>query len=190
MLAHILRENGKNPTAVVGSIVQDFGSNFLGGDPNLFVVEGCEYKDHVLKLSPNILVLTNAEWDHTDWFPTFESMQEMFRKAVMKIPADGAVVTNPHDKNISSIIADAPCRIIDYTKETVPILHLEGEFNRMNARAAKAAAKAYAPELEDARIDIALSKERGAVLSTRGWRKTALLYTMITPTIRLPFEKL
>ncbi len=165
MLAHILRETGKKPTAIVGSIVQDFGSNFLSGDPNLFVVEGCEYKDHVLKLSPKVLVLTNAEWDHTDWFPTFASMQEMFRKAVMKIPADGAVVTNPNDKNISSIIAGALCRVADYTKEFVPELLLEGEFNRMNARAAKVAAKAYAPELQDADIDAALRTFKGT------WRR-------------------
>ncbi|MBX9765366.1 hypothetical protein K2X83_01870 [Patescibacteria group bacterium] len=165
MLAYILRETGKNPTAIVGSIVQDFGSNFLGGDPNLFVVEGCEYKDHVLKLSPTILVLTNAEWDHTDWFPTFEAMQEMFRKAVMAVPENGAVVTNPNDRNIDPIVAGARCRLVDYTKETVPGLRLEGAFNTMNARAAKAAAKAYAPDLRDADIDVALSTFKGT------WRR-------------------
>ncbi|MBY0539718.1 UDP-N-acetylmuramate--L-alanine ligase [Patescibacteria group bacterium] len=165
MLAHILREAGKQPTAVVGSIVQDFGSNFLAGDLNLFVVEGCEYKDHVLKLSPKILVLTNAEWDHTDWFPTFEAMQGMFRKAILAVPADGAIITNVNHPNIAPLLTDVRARVIDYTKENAPKLTLEGEFNKMNARAAKAAAKAYAPDISDETIDTALSKFRGT------WRR-------------------
>lgn len=165
MLAHILREAGKKPTAVVGSIVRDFGSNFLAGDPHLFVVEGCEYKDHVLKISPKILVLTNAEWDHTDWFPTFEAMQEMFRAAVLAVPHDGAVVTNPDHPNIAPILSGLHVRVIDYTKERIPALNLEGEFNSMNARAAKAAAKEYAPDVPEAEIDRALSKFKGT------WRR-------------------
>lgn len=165
MLAHILREAGKQPTAVVGSIVQDFGSNFLAGNPNLFVVEGCEYKDHVLKLSPKILVLTNAEWDHTDWFPTFEAMQAMFRTAVLAVPEDGAIITDPNHPNIAPIVSGARAKIVDYTKESAPQLLLEGEFNRMNARAAKAAAKAYASDIEDETIDGALSTFRGT------WRR-------------------
>jgi UDP-N-acetylmuramate--alanine ligase len=165
MLAHILREAGKQPTAVVGSIVQDFGSNFLAGDPNLFVVEGCEYKDHVLKLSPKILVITNAEWDHTDWFPTFEAMQAMFRKAVLAVPEDGAIITNPNHPNIGPILEGAHAKIIDYTDVSSPVLLLEGEFNKMNARAAKAAAKVYAADISDKTIDAALSKFKGT------WRR-------------------
>src|SRR3989344_4160249 len=68
MLAKILQDAGKEPTAIVGSIVRDFGSNFLAGKNNLLVVEACEYRDHLLKLSPEILVITNIELDHTDFF--------------------------------------------------------------------------------------------------------------------------
>lgn len=165
MLAHILREAGKKPTAVVGSIVRDFDSNFLAGDSNLFVVEGCEYKDHVLKLSPKMLVLTNAEWDHTDWFPTFEAMQEMFRKAAHAVPADGVIVTNPNHPNIAPILSGVEARVVDYTKEHVPDLTLEGEFNKMNARAAKAAARAYASDIPETVIDEALTVFKGT------WRR-------------------
>src|SRR3989338_8390850 len=147
MLAKILSDAKKAPTAIVGSIVQDFGSNFLAGDPNLFVVEACEYKDHVLKLSPKILVITNLEWDHTDWFPSLDALQATFKKAVQKLPKDGAVIANPNDPNVAPVLLDAPCRVIDYTKETVPELALISEFNKMNARAAKAAAKAFAPDI-------------------------------------------
>ncbi len=165
MLAHVLRCAGKNPTAIVGSIVKDFGSNFLSGNPELFIVEGCEYKDHVLKLSPKVLVLTNAEWDHTDWFETEEAMQEMFRSAVRALPSDGAVVTNPNDIKIQKILSGTTARVIDYTREQAPELLLPGEFNRMNARAAKAAAKELFPDVNDTILDSALNTFHGT------WRR-------------------
>src|SRR3989344_5555085 len=63
MLAAILKAAGKEPTAIVGSIVRDFNSNFLQGRDDLLVVEACEYRDHLLELSPEILVITNIELD-------------------------------------------------------------------------------------------------------------------------------
>lgn len=165
LIAKILKDAGKNPTAIVGSLVPDFGSNFLAGSPDLFVVEACEYKDHVLKLSPNILVLTNVEWDHTDWFPSLEAEQEMFGKAAAALPKDGAFVTNPNDPNIVPIISKATCKVIDYTKEEVPELQLVGEFNKMNARAAVAAVRAAFPDIPDTLI-------YGSVSSFKGtWRR-------------------
>src|SRR3989338_6894729 len=59
ILAAILQAAEKEPTAIVGSIVSDFGSNFLPGSRELFVVEACEYREHLLELLPEILVITN-----------------------------------------------------------------------------------------------------------------------------------
>jgi len=165
MLAKILKDAGKEPTGIIGSLVSEFGSNFVEGKGDLFVVEGCEYRDHVLKLSPSILVLTNVEWDHTDWFPSLAALQEMFGKAAAALPKDGALVVNPTDPNVASIIAKANCRVIDYTKESVPELQLIGEFNKMNARAAAAAARAYAPDIPDALIQKSLAEFKGT------WRR-------------------
>jgi UDP-N-acetylmuramate--alanine ligase len=164
MLGKLLIDAGKNPTVIVGSIVKDFESNFVSGNPNLFVVEACEYKNHVLKLHPNILVLNNLEWDHTDWFPSLEAVQKMFREAIDRVPEDGAIVTNPNDPNIAPILKGVKKRIIDYTKEEVPTLSLIGEFNMQNAKAAKAAAKALTDSPETI-LDNSLSTFQGS------WRR-------------------
>lgn len=165
MLAKILQFCEKEPTAIVGSIVQDFGSNFLAGREDLFVVEACEYRDHILKLSPEILVITNLELDHTDYFPNLAALQETFRKAVAKVPANGVIVTNPYDQNIAAVLGESKAPIIDYTTQTVPALKQIGEFNRMNARAAKAAARAAFPHLQEEFTDRALIGFRGS------WRR-------------------
>lgn len=176
MLAKILQRAGKEPTAIVGSIVKDFGSNFLAGKSDLLVVEACEYRDHLLKLSPEILVITNLELDHTDYFPDLAALQETFRKAAEKVPAHGAIITDPKNLTIAAVLNNVSARVIDYTSEQVPELGLIGEFNCSNARAAKAAARAAFPDpegqqaangagIKDGAIDDALAHFQGS------WRR-------------------
>jgi UDP-N-acetylmuramate--alanine ligase len=147
MLAKILVDAGANPTAIIGSIVRDFGSNFVSGTSDLFVVEACEYRDHLLELNPRVLVITNIELDHTDYFPNLEALQKTFRTAVEKVPPHGYIITNPHDPNIAPVLINAKATIIDYTQYAVGELLLPGEFNRENARAALCAARALLPDL-------------------------------------------
>lgn len=165
MLAKILQCCDKQPTAIIGSIVADFGSNFLRGREELFVVEACEYRDHILKLNPEILVITNLELDHTDYFPDIEALQETFRKAAAKVPAHGVIVTDPFDPVIAGALTGTKAPIIDYTTQSVPALKLIGEFNRANARAAKAAARAAFPHVQEEYIDTALMEFKGS------WRR-------------------
>ncbi len=165
MLTKILVDAGAAPTAIIGSIVRDFGSNYVSGDPNLFVVEACEYRDHLLELSPEILVITNLEWDHTDYFPSIEAMQASFRKAVEKVPEGGTIVTNPNDPVIAAILTDAKARIVDYTTEPAYGLKLVGHFNVMNARAAAAAARVASEKVTNDGISGSLAAFQGS------WRR-------------------
>ena len=165
MLAKILRDARKEPTAIVGSVVRDFDSNFLAGREDLLVVEACEYRDHVLKLTPEILVITNIELDHTDYFPDLTALQETFRKAAERVPSHGYIVTNPLDGNIAPVLSGVHARVVDYTEESVPRLHQIGEFNRMNARAAKCAARVAFPDIAAGAANASLASFRGS------WRR-------------------
>lgn len=142
LTAEILAQCGRSPTAIVGSIVTDWQSNFLPGTGRELVVEACEYRNHILELSPRVLVLTNVELDHTDFFPSLEDLQRAFRQALERVPADGAVVTNPHRPTVAPLLEGLSCRVVDYTTEVVGQMKLLGAFNRENARAARAAARA------------------------------------------------
>jgi UDP-N-acetylmuramate--alanine ligase len=165
MLTKILADGNVSPTAIIGSIVKDFDSNYLHGDSNVFVVEACEYRDHLLELSPKILVITNLEWDHTDWFPSLEALQKTFRKAITKVTSDGTIVTNPGNPTIGLLLTGVKAQIVDYTKEESPDLRVPGEFNRANARAAAAAARILAPTLSSDSISTSLSHFHGT------WRR-------------------
>lgn len=199
MLTKILHHAGKQPTAVIGSIVRDFESNYVQGNDELFVVEACEYRDHMLKLTPEILLITNIELDHTDYFPTLESIQKSFKIAIDRVPAHGYIVTSVTDPIIAPLLIDAAAIVVDYMSETVPPLRLIGEFNMMNARAAKATAKVAFADITEAIIDEALTDFKGS------WRRFeykgetaegALVYddyahhpTAITKTIQAARER-
>jgi UDP-N-acetylmuramate--alanine ligase len=172
MLAKILKDAEASPTAIIGSIVKDFGSNYLAGTSDLFVVEACEYRDHLLELSPAVLVITNLEWDHTDYFPSLEALQATFRKAIERVPAEGAIVTDISNPNIAPLLAGAKARVVDYTKmgelnspKEAFDLKLPGEFNQQNARAAAAAARVALPSITDEIIRASLAAFQGT------WRR-------------------
>ncbi len=165
MLADILVHAGVDPTVIVGSIMKDFGSNYRHGDSEWFVVEACEYHDHLLELAPEVLVITNLEWDHTDWFPSLAALQETFRKAITKVPAEGAIVTDPQNPNIAPLLVSAQAKVIDYTREPAYPLRLPGGFNQMNARAAAAAARVVSPGSTDEQIASSLAAFQGT------WRR-------------------
>lgn len=165
MLAKVLVDAGIDPTVICGSIMSEFGSNFRAGRPDLFVVEGCEYMRHFLKLHPTIAVVTNIEFDHTDYYKDVADMQEAFGAFIAKVPQGGAVVANTELPTVRSVLHHTKARVAPYQETTVPALKVPGVFNEENARAAKAAAYALDPELSEETIDVALASFAGT------WRR-------------------
>jgi UDP-N-acetylmuramate--alanine ligase len=165
MLAKILSDAGASPTAIVGSIVRDFGSNYLKGNSDLFVVEACEYKRDFLTLSPQVLVITNIEWDHTDYYGDIDDVKAAFWQLAEKVPRDGAIITNPESSLSPDVLAGLVPQIIDYTKEPAYEPKFPGDFNIANARAAAAAARFVVPSLTDKQIAESIRAFQGS------WRR-------------------
>jgi UDP-N-acetylmuramate--alanine ligase len=165
MLAKILRDADASPSAVVGSIVQDFGSNYLSGSSDLFVVEACEYERHFLTLSPEVLVVTNIEFDHSDYYADLADVQDAFRTLMKKVPASGYIITDTERSSIAPLLEGLEATIVDYMKEPEFPLLLPGEFNQMNARAAVAAARVVLPSISQGVLINALGDFHGT------WRR-------------------
>jgi UDP-N-acetylmuramate--alanine ligase len=165
MLARILRDANVSPTAVVGSVVQDFGSNYLSGDSELFVVESCEWRRHFLNLTPEVLVVTNIEFDHTDYFKDLADVQDAFRTIMQKVPAHGAIITDAEHPNIQPLLEGLSAPVIDYAQFPSYEMRLPGDFNKMNARAASAAARFVVPDIYESTIVESLAEFHGT------WRR-------------------
>lgn len=132
MVGKVLEAVGADPTVVVGTRVPGFEKgNLRIGREDLLVVEGDEYRSHVLSYTPTVLAITNIEWDHPDVFPTVESYTQLFADAEQRLVAGG------------KILRDVP--LATELHLTVP-----GEMNLQNASVALAAALAFDPSLDRA----------------------------------------
>lgn len=146
MIAGILRDEGKDPTVIIGSLLVGDKSNFIAGKSEFFVVEACEYKRSFLNISPKVLVITNIDLDHLDYYKDIEDIKSAFRELAMKVPADGFVVCNPKDENISDVVKDIKAKVMDYSDFLNPVtkLKIPGLHNKLNAAAAFAVASILA----------------------------------------------
>ncbi|MBI4120949.1 MAG: UDP-N-acetylmuramate--L-alanine ligase [Parcubacteria group bacterium] len=145
MIAEIFIRAGHKPTVIVGSLLKKYGSNFVPGESDLFIVEACEHKRHFLHLHPAILVITNIEEDHLDFYKNLENIKQAFHELASKVPKGGFVVSNANDQVVMSAVGDINASVIDYAKMDVNTLSLNvpGEHNKKNAQAALGAVSAF-----------------------------------------------
>jgi UDP-N-acetylmuramate--alanine ligase len=105
MLGHILIEAGVDPTVVVGSKVNTFkAGNLHLGESDVFVAEGCEHEAHMLALDPKVIILTNVEHDHPDFYRDVDHVRETMREFVEKLPEDGLLIWNTNDEQSRKLI--------------------------------------------------------------------------------------
>lgn len=142
MLTDILEAAEFDPTAVIGSLRSKTKSNFRAGKSKYFIAEACEYGRHFLHLEPDVLVITNIEAEHLDYFKDVKDVQEAFRECAEKVRENGIIIANLSDKNVEKALKGIEKKIINYGKFIDPFLKLSqpGLHNQMNAAAAKAAA--------------------------------------------------
>lgn len=155
MIAEIFKNADLEPTVIVGSLLKDKDNNrtnFIPGNSDYFIVEACEYRRSFLNINPNILVITNIDEDHLDYYKDINDIKSAFHAMAMKVPADGFIICNPTDTNIKEVIEGANCKIIDYNKYFNLNLKLKipGIHNKKDAAASVATA-----------IILGISKEDG-----------------------------
>ncbi len=143
LLGKILERAGLDPLVIVGGKVPGWNKNLrlpVNGLPSIsqtpqgetskeiqmsdgvFLVEGDEYRRHMLQLSPQVISLTNIEADHLDYYKDLAEIKETFLKYIKKIPEKGTLTYNNDDGNVRDIVEEAQktntCRKISYAIDT------------------------------------------------------------------------
>jgi len=117
-LAGLILENANfDPTVIVGSKVSNWDGNLRLGASNYFVIEGDEYKAHMLELNPKIIILNNLEFDHPDYYKDLNQYIETFQEFVNKLPPDGYLIYNRDDKNIKERLEMPNCHVSAFALE-------------------------------------------------------------------------
>lgn len=164
MLAEIMIAAKLAPTVVVGSLLKS-GTNFVSGTSQYLLTEACEFKRSFLNLQSKILVITNIDNDHLDYYKDLADIQSAFAELVGKLPSDGYLVCDINDERLEPVLLNARCQTIDYRSVTTEALKLKvpGAHNLKNAQAALAVAQVL--KIESAGALEALNNFRGT------WRR-------------------
>ncbi len=107
MIAWMLSALGRDPSFIVGGVMNNYGVNARMGKGNAFVIEADEYDRMFLGLQPRIEVITNLEHDHPDIYPTFGEMFAAFEEFVSLLPLDGTLIACSEDEGAASLLPRA-----------------------------------------------------------------------------------
>jgi UDP-N-acetylmuramate: L-alanyl-gamma-D-glutamyl-meso-diaminopimelate ligase len=124
MAAWVYTDCDRDPGYLIGGVPHNLPGSFRDGAGERFVVEGDEYNAayfdrgaKFLHYRPETLILTSAEYDHADLYPTPESLFEAFEKLVGLLPASGLLVACGDSPKVREIAAQARCPVVFYGLE-------------------------------------------------------------------------
>lgn len=92
MIAHILKDSGKDCSAFLGGIAANYQSNVLYGNNNIMVVEADEYDRSFLTLHPDIAIVTSMDADHLDIYGDHLHLEQSFRLFASQIKDGGELI--------------------------------------------------------------------------------------------------
>jgi len=174
LVANMLIAGGLDPTVIVGTKLREFGNkNFRKGNGEYLVIEADEYREAFANYNPDILVITNVDREHLDYYLNFQNVQKAFINFTNNLKVGGTVIANSEDPGLNLIKAQLPKETIWFGLQSRPhiklvanlenILNIHGRFNLSNALAAALAAQTL--NIDDSIILKAAAGYRGA------WRR-------------------
>ena len=94
MLSLIFDRCGLDPTFLIGGENNDVGGNAKLGKGRYLIAEADESDGSFTKLFPHIMILTNLEADHLDYYGTLEKLIKTFVTYVETLPQETSLITH------------------------------------------------------------------------------------------------
>lgn len=115
LIASILAESGKDPTFVIGGLLNSAGSNARLGESRYLVAEADESDASFMHLQPMVAVVTNIDADHMDTYGgDFGNLKQTFIDFLHNLPFYGLAVVCGDDPVIKEIIPDISRATLTY----------------------------------------------------------------------------
>jgi UDP-N-acetylmuramate--alanine ligase len=183
MVAHVLRETGRDPSFLIGGELRSAGTNAAWGGGDWIVVEADESDRSFLKLSPDVAVITNIELDHHATYESEADLGAAFeefaasagtRIAWARAPLEAQARRfgiDEGDLQATSVELAAGGSRFDVTDSAgghPATLGVPGAHNVLNALAALAAVEAAGVPIEEAAVALASFSGTGRRFEARG----------------------
>jgi UDP-N-acetylmuramate--alanine ligase len=114
MTAEVLSAGGLDPTTIVGGRVISLNANSRLGAGEVLVAEADESDGSFLRLVPTVVVITNIDRDHVDFYGSFEALRAAFVEFANRVPFYGAVVLCIDDPEVQTVLPQITRRIWTY----------------------------------------------------------------------------
>jgi len=146
MIGLILKKAGLDPTIIVGTKMKEFkNGNCQAGKSKYLVIEADEHFASFLNYWPKIIVLTNIEKDHLDYYKNLKNIVLAFKKYVSHLGKEGTLLVNKDNAVARGISCSADKKYYSLNqaeaKKLEKILRIPGQHNVSNALAALAVAR-------------------------------------------------
>jgi len=107
MIAWMLHSLKRDPSFIVGGVLNNFHVNAHAGKGAEFVIEADEYDRMFLGLKPMYAIVTNVEHDHPDCYPTPADFEAAFVEFTRLIPVNGALIACAEDPGAFALMTEA-----------------------------------------------------------------------------------
>ena len=126
LAASIFLHAKAEPTIVVGGRLDLIKSTALLGQGDWLIAEADESDGSFSRLSPEIVIITNIDNDHLDYYGTVAQLKKAFFDFAMRIPFYGLAIVCGDDPAIRETFADFGKRAVFYGFNEDNDLRLEG----------------------------------------------------------------
>lgn len=93
LMAWSLYRLGLDPSYILGGVSKNLGINAHAGSGNYFIIEADEYDRMFLGLNPDVILITNVEYDHPDCYPTPDDYTDAFKSFLRRIKPNGIILS-------------------------------------------------------------------------------------------------
>ena len=114
LISLMLTEADFNPTVSIGGLINNFDNNAWLGSGHYFISEADESDGSFLCFSPKYSVITNIDYEHVDYYKTWENVLNTYKKFVMNTDPQGCIFAWGEDKAINDILKDSQRKYISF----------------------------------------------------------------------------
>jgi len=142
-IAHILEQAGKNPGYLIGGMPKNLPSSIKAATNDVVVLEGDEYDSayfakwpKFLSYRPDVLILTNLEFDHADIYSSLADIKREFIAVANLVPKEGLILYCADDKNLRELFETTSfdAKTLAYGFSNVAILRVSAKVSDSNQK--------------------------------------------------------
>ncbi len=114
LTATIFDAAGKDPTVIIGGLLNAYGANARLGQGDYLIAEADESDGSFLCLLPIINVVTNVDLDHVDFYGDIQAVDTAFVNFMNKVPFYGRNIVCGDDEGVRRLLPKVKRPVLTY----------------------------------------------------------------------------